>query len=67
MSNPDKVEYELGEIVHYKVDDEQVGVITGIIYRPDGVAYMVTWEDKDERTHFACELIRERSFSDKKA
>lgn len=65
MTNPDKVEYELGEIVNYRVDDEQTGVVTGILYRPDGVAYMVTWDDKNEQAHFACELTKQKSFSSK--
>lgn len=63
----DSVNFQLGEIVYFKVDDEKKGVITGIVYRPDGVAYMVTWNDCNEQTHFSCELTTEKAFSENKA
>jgi hypothetical protein len=66
MPNSDAVRYKWGQVVHLKVDEDQSGVITGIIYRPDGHAYLVTWHDFTERTHFECELITEKSFSNKK-
>lgn len=66
MSN-DFVNFRLGEIVYFKVDDDKKGVVTGILYRPDGVAYMVTWNDCNEQAHFACELTIEKTFSETKA
>lgn len=63
----DSVSFQLGEIVYFRVDDEKKGIVTGIVYRPDGVAYMVTWNDGNEQTHFACELTQERTFSEKPA
>lgn len=63
----DSVKYTLGEIVYFRVDEEKKGIVTGILYRPDGVAYMVTWNDASEQTHFACELTTERPFVETKA
>lgn len=63
----DIVKFKLGEVVHLVVDDECIGMITGIVYRPNGISYMVTWRDAGEATHFTCELTTEKTFSEKPA
>ena len=52
----DTTQFTLGQIIYYRTDPERIGVVTGITFRPDGVAYLVTWDDMDEQVHYACEL-----------
>lgn len=54
--NPDTLRYKLEQPVWFKLDREKEGMVTGILFRPSGVCYKVTWEDMDESDHFECEL-----------
>lgn len=56
----DATQFVLGQIIYYKTDPERTGIVTGIVYRPDSVVYMVTWDDMDEATHWACELSNQK-------
>lgn len=40
--NPDALRYGLGDPVWFKLDREQEGMVTGILFRPSGVIYKVT-------------------------
>ena len=56
MTN-DVVQYKFGDVVCHKTNTEDTGIVTGIVYRPNGgVQYLVTWEDKEEGTHYDIEL-----------
>ncbi len=60
----DKVKYALGETVWLRLKPEVAGMVTAIIFRPNGVSYYVTWSsDMTERSHYECELTTERSFA----
>lgn len=54
--SPDTLRYKLEQPVWFKLDREKEGIVTGILFRPSGVCYKVTWEDMDEIDHFECEL-----------
>lgn len=54
--NPDALRYGLGDSVWFKLDREKEGMVTGILFRPSGVIYKVTWEDMSEKDHYECEL-----------
>lgn len=60
--NTDAVKFDLEEIVYLRIDPEATGIVTGIIYRPTGTMYMVTWGISNEQHHYACELTREKTF-----
>ena len=34
-------------------------MVTGIQIQPDGVSYWVTWDDRHETRHYACEMTTE--------
>lgn len=52
-----RVEHPIGSMVYLKADDEpRRGMVTGIMLRPIGPTYQVTWSGGEERGHFACEL-----------
>jgi len=64
--NTDNVVYNLGQVVYSVVSPETVGVVTGILFRPDGISYQVTWGDFEERSHYDCELTPEANYRKKK-
>jgi hypothetical protein len=53
--------FAIGDIVYLRVRRERfAGMIVAIMIREDSSPiYYVTWENCDERSHFACELTRE--------
>ena len=55
----------IGDKVYFASNSEHVGIVTGLLVRPDNVLqYYVTWaEDKDETLHYWIELSTERDFS----
>lgn len=56
-------EFNLGDIVYLKVDDDSdKGQITGIVLRPGHHMYCVSWPDKNETRHFAIELTTDKTF-----
>ena len=53
----DTLMFNFGDIVTHKTDDDEIGIVTGILYRPDNVVkYLVTWQNRVEEEHFAIEL-----------
>jgi hypothetical protein len=52
----DTLRFSLGQRVWFALNDEEHGIITGIMFRPSGVVYYVTWADKSESNHFEAEL-----------
>ena len=65
MIMPDQVKFNFGEVVYRKVNPEATGVVTGIVFRPTGTAYLVTWGDGEETPCYDFELTTERSFEAK--
>lgn len=59
----DKVKFTLGQTVYLAIHGASVGMVTGIVFRPVGVTYYVTWSDFSERSHYACELTDEKIYT----
>lgn len=55
-NSPDTLRFALGQRVWFALNDENEGMITGILFRPNGVIYMVVWQDMDETEHYEFEL-----------
>lgn len=57
--------FSIGERV-YHVPGGFSGMVTGIIVRPIGLIYMVTWDDGDEDATYEISLSKEkvRDFAD---
>jgi hypothetical protein len=52
--------YDIGEVVYHRLADERCrGLVTGILVRPTGQSYFVTWPDQGESAHYAFELSLE--------
>lgn len=61
----DQVKYEIGQIVYAKVKSDIVGQVTGILFRPHGVMYAITWaSDQNEKWHYDIELTAEKNFQE---
>lgn len=59
-----KLSFQLGQEIYHRANpEERRGIITGIIFRPTGATYLVTWDDMEERYHFECELTDTKHFS----
>lgn len=52
--------FPIGTMLHHIAnvsDDASPGVVTGILYRPHGILYCVTWGDsREESQHYEHEL-----------
>ncbi len=52
--------YVIGDVVYHRLADERRrGIVTGILVRPTGQSYLVTWPDQGETAHYAFELSTE--------
>lgn len=51
--------FALGELVFHKTDDTP-GVIVGLVYRPGGMVYEVTWQGRITESHYECELTTDK-------
>lgn len=60
--NMDAIKFHLGDTVYLAVNAEQKGMVTGIVFRPMGCAYYVTFADGQERTHYEIELTTEKAY-----
>jgi hypothetical protein len=59
----DNVTMAIGETVYLKLKTDHCGMVTGILFRPNGVTYYVTWaHDFTERGHYECEITKEKSY-----
>jgi hypothetical protein len=56
----DQVEFELGEIVFRKTEPEISGMVTGILFRPNGIMYYCKFSTEDENQFYNVELIRDK-------
>lgn len=54
------VKFDIGDIVYHKLAKEKhPGMVTGIVVRPSGNFFYVSWPDNTETAHFDLELTRE--------
>lgn len=59
----DAVAYSLGQTIYLKQKPDIAGMITGIMFRPNGFGYYVTWSsDLAERFHYEIELTLEKGY-----
>jgi hypothetical protein len=58
----DTVKYNLGDIVYLKVKSEDAGMVTGILFRPRCVRYIIAWGSRDDTTHYDIELTNQKAF-----
>lgn len=57
----DSVKFAIGDIVYIKTDESQIpGMVTGIMFRPHGVMYFVSWPNAGECQHYGIELTKEK-------
>ncbi len=61
----DACKFHLEDLVYSRLDPEARGIVTGIVTRPTGFQYLITWNDREETTCFACELTSEPNFAAK--
>ncbi|MFZ4600517.1 MAG: hypothetical protein ACOYNN_17890 [Terrimicrobiaceae bacterium] len=56
----DTVKFTFGERVRHRASDEddKPGIVTGIMFRPWGVTYEVSWGPHGESSHYDIELER---------
>jgi len=60
----DTLSFALGQTVYLKLRSDAAGMVTGILFRPSGHSYLVTWaSDMSERYHYECELTLEKAFT----
>lgn len=62
MDIPDRVQFGFGDLVQLRAEahceDPDCGCIVGIIFRPTGCMYQVTWQSRVEDSHYECELMK---------
>lgn len=52
--------YDLGDVVYHRLaESPRKGLVTGVLLRPTGHSYLVTWPDHGELAHYAMELSTE--------
>ena len=57
--NNDTLIFNFGDMVTHKANEDEIGIVTGILYRPDGgVQYLVTWTNRVEERHYDIELCK---------
>jgi hypothetical protein len=61
--NTDAVKFQLGQMVYYKPKPERVGIVSCIHFSESGVRYTVSWDDFQDRSHYAIELTAEKNFA----
>jgi len=58
----DAVKFSLGDTVYHKMEPEEPGLVTGILFRETGHLYFITWSNHLEVVHYEMELTREKGF-----
>jgi hypothetical protein len=59
----DAVQFHLGQAVYWRLDAEKSGMVTGIMFRPAGVIFGVTWSHTlNEQWHWAVELTADKNY-----
>lgn len=59
MNLPDTTQYAFGDIVFHKTGSRP-GVVTGIMFRENGLIYEVTWARLEIENHYACEISKKK-------
>lgn len=58
--NPDTVTYQIGDEVYHRTDSD-MGIVTSICYRENGITYGVMWSPHgSESYHYSCELVLDK-------
>lgn len=57
----DTCKFEIAQQVYLKADNDMVGIVTGILFRPSGIEYCVSWKSLTEKWHYDIELVAEKS------
>lgn len=61
---PDACKFTIGQIVYSVISSELTGQITGILFRQNGVSYLVAWSNNlEEKYHNEIELTAEKVFN----
>jgi hypothetical protein len=53
----------MGDVVYLRVDQSETGMVTGIVQRPAGYTYLVSWHDRTESEHSCIELTSEKTYN----
>ena len=54
------VKFYIGDTVYLRLNREEYrGMVTGYNIRPNGVTYLVSWEDASDTCHYDLELTTE--------
>jgi len=64
IKDSDAVKFTLQDIVYLRLNPEVKGVVTGILFRPHGVLYFVSWEGEPEGSHYDFELTKEKGYQE---
>ena len=60
----DIVKFELGQTVYRKILPDTIGMVTGILFRPNGCSYHVRFADETEEVLcWEIELTSEKEFA----
>lgn len=52
----DAVKFKIGQKIYSPLDSSKCGIITGIVFRPNTIRYMVMWSDEGEVEVWEIEL-----------
>lgn len=64
----DALTFSIGQTVYLTIAPEETGMVTGIVFRPNGHQYAVSWASSMEETiHYEMELTAEPAFIPKKS
>ena len=58
----DSVKFNMGETGYLRTNGDGMGIITGLLFRPNSVEYYVSWGDCTETKHYDIELSLERTY-----
>ncbi len=59
----DSLSFSMGQIVYLRIDTEEAGMVTGILFRPTGHTYAVTWASNlEESFHYDIELTADKAY-----
>jgi hypothetical protein len=63
---PDTLAFSIGQTVYLTIAPDETGMVTGIVFRPNGHQYAVSWASSMEETiHYELELSAEPVFGPK--
>lgn len=72
MTNPsielllsDITAFKIGETVYFPANSDKKDIVSGVLFRANGIQYAVTWCDLTERWHSEVEISREKSYADR--